>query len=371
MRILHISTFSPTQCGIATYSEDLIESLREVESLKLRMYYEIEHPAPGFFGEIQIENKADYSAAAKAIKGSVVDAVSLQHEFGIFGGADGDYVVDFIRQIDRPIVSTLHTTSALLTPHRQGILRELVRASRRVVVLSERSASFIHREFPEAIEQVQVIRHGVPDVPFITPDRSPIKSQYTGDLVLVSAGHIRPSKGYHVALRALAKLKASGVRFVYLILGRSQLQWDRTGAEEQSLDTLIRDLGLQDNVVCIRRYLGLEEMLRYIQAADLGLVPYTEHDQVSSGILPIILACGRPVVATSFDGAKSAAKSVQGVFLSEMNDPDSIFQTIKAIATKPDLLRPLMSQCYAETRPWLWARTAEQYREVFCHAIVR
>ncbi len=369
MRILHISTFSPTQCGIATYTEDLIANLIDAESIKLRMQYEVDEPAQDLFGTIRVETQGDYSAAAKAIKNSAVDVVSLQHEFGIFGGQDGEYVFEFIRQIDRPVVSTLHTTSALLTPHRRGILHGIVRASRKAVVLSERSANYVTSELPGESAKVRVIRHGVPEIPFSTPDASPIRRQYNGAFVLVSAGHIRASKGYQVSLPALAKLKARGVRFVYLILGRSQPQWDKTGADQHKLDTLIRELGLQDDVVCIRRYLGLNEMLQYIQAADVGLLPYTESDQASSGILPIMLACGRPVVATSFDCAKSVAKFVGGVFLSEMNDPDSLCQTIEAIAAKRDLLQPLMSACYAQTRPWLWARAAEQYRDVFREAM--
>lgn len=279
MRVLHISTFSPTQCGIATYTEDLIANLRNVASLKLKMQYEGDAPEPGLFGAISVENQEDYSATAKAINSSQVEVVSLQHEFGIFGGPDGEYVVDFVRQIERPVVSTLHTTSALLTPHRRGILQEIARASQRVVVLNEESAAYVRSELSTAKDKVVVIRHGVPEVAFATPEMSPLRQQYNGALVLVSAGHIRPSKGYLVALAALSRLKARGVRFVYLILGRSQPQWDKTGVDQQQVEDLICELGLQEDVVWIRRYLEPDQLLQHIQAADVGLVPYTEADE--------------------------------------------------------------------------------------------
>jgi glycosyltransferase involved in cell wall biosynthesis len=369
MRVLHISTFSPTQCGIATFTEDLIANLVGVESLKLRMQYEINSPTQGFFACLRTEDHWTYTEVARAINNSDVEVVSLQHEFGIFGGEDGDYVTSFVSEITRPIVATLHTTSALLTAHRKGILQTVVQASKKVVVLTEESAKYVRTELRVPATKVDVIRHGVPDVAFAFPESLPLRLQYNGALVLVSAGHVRPSKGYQVALAALAKLKDRGVHFVYLILGTSQPQWDKTGEQQQGVEDQIRSLGLQDHVVWVRRYLEAEELFKHIQAADVGLVPYTEPDQISSGILPLMLACGRPVVATKFDCAKSIANGVNGVLLVDINNPDRLCDALAEIAAKPAGLRPLMEVCYEQTRPWLWKHSAHRYREVFTEAI--
>jgi glycosyltransferase involved in cell wall biosynthesis len=365
LQVLHISTFSPTQCGIATFTEDLIENLPDVQSHKLRMTYDGDSTCDGLFGVLALRDLRAYGQSVAAINKSRVDVISVQHEFGIFGGLDGEFIRELMDGIKRPIVVTLHTTSPDLSPHKQEILRHIVRASEMVVVLSEESAKFIRDRGGAAVEHVRVIRHGVPDVPFSYPEASAWRCQHVESLVIVSAGHVRPSKGYAVALAGLAKLRDQGIRFRYLILGKSQPQWDKSGAWGQELDDLIHRFHLENHVEWHRRYLDPAELCCWIQAADVGLVPYTESDQISSGILPIILACGRPVLATAFDCAKSISRSMGGVILTEINDPDQLCTRLREIAGHPDQLRAMMPTCYAQTRPWLWKYAAAHYDHAF------
>jgi glycosyltransferase involved in cell wall biosynthesis len=365
MQVLHISTFSPTQCGIATYTESLIEHLPNVHSHKLRIIYEGDAPCDGLFGTIPLQDLQAYRRFVRAINGSSLDVVSLQHEFGIFGGTYGEFVNELVDAIDKPIVVTLHTTSCRLSAQKQEILRHIILASRIVVVLSEESAKFIRTYFGIAIEKVKVIRHGVPELPFTFPEASIGRRQDAENLVIVSAGHIRPSKGYAIALSALAKLRDRGIPFSYILLGKSQPQWDISGEWEQGLENLIRKFRLENHVEWQRRYLDAPELFRWIQTADLGLVPYTESDQISSGILPMMPACGRPVLATAFDYAKSISCSAPGVILTEMNDPDRLYARLLEISTRRDWLRAIMQTCYSQTRPWLWRHSAAQYRDAF------
>lgn len=365
MKILHVSTFSPTPCGIATYTEELIANLPEAEALRLRMVYDGESSSGNFLKTVSIHTASAYDSAIQAINESDSDVVSLQHEFGIYGGPDGQLVTRLAGAIRKPIVTTLHTTSATFSPTKHRIIQDLMNISKFVVVLSEESGSLLRTEFAESANKVRVIRHGIPCVEFTMPSQNARRRQIDCDLVFVSAGHMRPSKGYNTALEALARFKKSGIAFRYLIIGTSQPQWDTSRQFPQQTRARIHDLGLEREVIWIERYLGLDDLLHYIQAADIGLVTYTESDQISTGILPMVLGCGRPVVATNFDGAKSAARLVDGVYLAEINQPESVCAKINEVIQQHERLLQLMHTIYSQTRPWLWKSSGSSYRRVF------
>ena len=365
LNILHVSTFSPTPCGIATYAEDLIANLVGTRSALLTMDYDGAPSSGAIWRTLAIQSPSAYDEAIQAINKSEVDVVSLQHEFGIYGGPDGELVTRLVSGIAKPIVSTFHTTSSTLSPKKSNIIKCLIDNSDAIVVLSDESASQLGTQFGAPAKKVRVIRHGIPFVEFTTPSQNGLRHRLNCDLLFVSAGHMRPSKGYEVALSALARFKKLGIPFRYLIIGTSQPQWDTGRLFPQQVDAQICELGLQEEVVWVRRYLGLAELLYHIQAADIGLVTYTEPDQISSGILPMMLGCGRPIVATKFDAARSVAKCVSGIYLAEINDPDSVCDRIQEAVGQRERQSEIMRLSYAQTRPWLWQHAAASYREVF------
>lgn len=368
LRIAHVSTYSPTQCGIATYTEDLIASLHSATAQKIRLSYD-EPPRTEFDQTIPIQNEIAYDQAATYINNSDVNIVALQHEFAIFGGDRGSHVLRLMCGIRKPIVTTLHTVKTTMSERKQNILSQIAVASTRLIVLTSQSKAYLTSSLRIPASKVAVIPHGIPSVPFTMPQSSELRRSLNASVVFISAGHRRRTKGYHLALEALARYKTVNPDFKYVIVGTHQPQFHGPPNYRQDLRTLADNLGLAKQVVWIDSYLGRKELLEYIRAADIGLVTYTCEQQNASGILPLFLGCGRVVVATGFECARSMQREVSGLFLPESNSPDSVATTVTAIAEDKRKRNSLMTTTYAETRSWLWSNTAQQYCSVFEDAI--
>lgn len=369
IRVCHISTFLPTQCGIATYAEDLIRALKGVHSSKVRMAHDSDELLPEFENTMYITKIDTYEKAIESINNSTANVVSLQHEFGIYGGADGEYVERLLTRIRKPIVVTLHTTPPKITAHRMDILKSLVKNSSFTVVLTEESKKLILAYTQASETKIRIIRHGIPKVEFVPPEMIEFRNAINSPLVFVSAGHLRPKKGYHIALQALAEYSKHNPHFKYLILGANQPQRDIGKAYAVQLEDLTVQLNLEDKVIRIDKYLDIQDMLQYIMAADIGLVTTTDPNQYSSGILPMILGCGRPVIATSFPYARSVAKWVEGIRLANLDDPHNVYEKILEITQDQNAMRSLMYANYVATRPLLWENTAAQYKSIFVEAL--
>jgi glycosyltransferase involved in cell wall biosynthesis len=217
-------------------------------------------------------------------------------------------------------------------------------------------------------DRIDVIGHGVPDTKFCYPDESNLRRSLNARTVFVSAGHARPAKGYHVALAALAILKRSYGDFKYLILGRAQPQYIY-GDYPGEIEELIDRLGLKDNVIWVQEYLRLSELIDHISAADVGLVTYTKGGHASSGILPLMLASGRPVVATAFAYAVHMARHIPSIHMAPMNDPEHLCSVIYDSICDPESLRADMMSAYLSTRPFVWSRIGEEYDRVLRAAV--
>lgn len=364
LTVCHISTFPPTRCGIAEYAEDLIQSLNGVVSIRVRLSHDGSFD-PAFEKTIGMRKKASYDEAVAYINESAgIDLVSIQHEFGIFGGRGGAFVLELAKGIRKPIVTTLHTVPRRMDRRARRIVEELASRSARVVVLTEASAKTLMRQLAVPASRVKVIRQGVPEVGFRRPESCDFRKAMDVSIVFVSAGLLRPSKGYHIALEALARYKEIDPHFKYVILGTLPSQFAEAAYQIQ-LERAIARLGLEANVMKVDSYLSRNEMVDWIMGADIGLVTYTEEDQNASAILPLFLACGRVVISTAFECARSIHKDVPGLFLAEMNNPGSVFRLMAKLARDKDLLPKLMVANYRNTRGWLWAHSAEQYKRVF------
>lgn len=368
--VCHVSTFPPTQCGIATYVADLIASLPKWQSIPVRMVFPVDRLSAdpsksGLTLAADAASRHEYSALADVINNGRCHLVSLQHEFGIFGGHDGEYVVDLVAGIRKHLVATLHTVSPALSPRKAAILESLVRYSTRTVVLSEEDASILASLVKCPVNQIDVIRHGVPDTQFRYPADSELRRSMNARVVFVSAGHVRPSKGYHLALRALALLKESHRDFKYLILGRVQPQYSYGLAYREEICLLVERLGLSKHVIWVEQYSPLPQLLDHIIAADVGLVTYTEEDQASSGVLPLMLAAGRPVVATPFAYAVRMARRMRGVRVATSSEPKHLCETIVDTIRDCDALHNEMVRTHSAMRPYVWGRVGQEYARVF------
>jgi glycosyltransferase involved in cell wall biosynthesis len=314
---------------------------------------------------IPLQNVAAYAFAADAINLSNFDVISLQHEFGIFGGTDGEFVLDLVSRLQIPVVTTFHTVYAKMPPSKRQILGSLAKISKHLVVLTDASKKIMIDLFDLPESKISVIHHGIPDIRFIAPEESALRKHLGRGPVFVSAGHIKPKKGHDVALAALARLRRIHPDLKYLIVGAPQPQFDREGSYESFLAEAIAQAGMQENVIRVNEYLCFEEFVQTIQAADIGLVTYRTALQNSSGILPLMVACGRPVVATDFEYAKTVANQAMGVFLVGVDNSEALFETLRDLTDDIERIRSLMMPAYFSARSWSWQQAARDYLAAF------
>ena len=364
MRVCHISTFPPTQCGIAAYAQSLIEHQSTILPIKIRLHHEDDRPSCVSDITIRIQQFTDYTQAAARLNEYGPRLVCLQHEFGIYGGLDGCYVLELARQLRVPLVTTFHTISGRMSQEKRLIIRELAERSSTSVVLSSESRDvLVSMSVP--ISKVTVIDHGIPEVEFIRPEEAKLRRRFGSGLVLISPGHVKPKKGYPISLAALSLLRQVSADFTYLIVGTNQPQFHQYDHYEETLRELIRKQGLEKNVVRVNEYPPLESLIDMIQAADIGLLTYTATEQNSSGILPLILGCGRPVVSTAFEHARSISARVPGIFLARDADSAAVYECICKFIQNRDPVNSLMLPTYDSTRNWTWPSAANQYLRVF------
>lgn len=364
MKVCHVSTFLPTPCGIATYTGALIAALPRMETTTCRLSYETDSKcAPTKFDfQLNISQPAAHRRIAERINDSETDVVSIQHEFGIFGGADGEQVNSFAAHLRKPIVTTLHTTPANPDDSKRRILLELIERSDRVVLLSERSQSNILSYGGIEPKKTCVIRHGVPPNDIPSCAHLPVRRS---SCVLVSAGHYRVEKGYDVALRALAILKGEYNDFRFYIVGGVQEQFPRHKAYFETVTTLIHELDLSENVEQITGYASDEVFLEWIKYADFYLVSYRDLTQNSSGMIPLALRCARPVISTPFEYAKDMSAIAGGIIISSSCEPEDICKKIKLAISERLKLNVAMKSVQKTMRQWEWPNVAEMYRAVF------
>ncbi len=365
--ICHVSTFRPTQCGIASYAQDLIDAVPRCRHLVVASEYGVppSPDEPAVILRMPIGDSKAHLDAARLINASDVDVVSLQHEFGIYGGPDGSFLLRFLRQIKKPMVTTLHTVNEEFSPQRLEIVHQILRKSRYVVVLTQRSADICRRLFPRVAGRVRVIEHGVHPVPFQMPRESALRSTIGGDVVFVASGHLAPHKGYDDALRALHRLARDKVDFRFVILGQGQAQFGGGDEMDAALAKLVAQLGLKKKVIRVREFVPTPRLLDYFCAADIGLVTYNRPNHNSSGVLSAMLACGRPVVATDFEFARTIAARTDSVKLARIGDAADIHRCLFEWVSRPAALPMRMRQAYTFMEPSHWPRVGAKYAALF------
>jgi glycosyltransferase involved in cell wall biosynthesis len=324
-----ISTFPPTQCGIATYSHDLIGSLKSIspflQFIKIELSPCSPHPSNKNY-IIQSNETLQYVKASEYINTANIDIVDIQHEFKIFGKPDGENISVLLNSIQKPIITTLHTVSPNLNEQREKIFVEIIKRSNKLYVFSKEAKNHIIGKYKKNNSSIEIIPHGVPKIKFQKPHQIQLRKKFTSNIIFVSAGHMRSTKGYELAIKALHSLKKTNPDFHYLILGSNHPQNETSQLYRETLIKLIAKLNLTKQVTFVSNYLDSKDLIKYIQLADICLTPYTRKDQSSSGVLSLMMACGRPIVSTPFQFAKSYVSEFSGTLSNSFYYSD--FKTI-------------------------------------------
>jgi len=382
MKIAYISTYPPRECGLATFNNNLIkavnanfvnQSLAE-SSVVIAMNNSDDVNEYQYSEEVKFvirQNiQEDYVAAAEFINNSDVDACILQHEFGIYGGESGIYVLPFLNQIEKPIISILHTILNSPTFLQKAIIREIAKRSAKVVVMSKRAVGFLTDIYQIPKEKIQVLEHGVPDLE--APKINPVKeiASLKGKKILLTFGLISRNKGLETVVKALPKIIEKHKDVVYVVLGNTHPGIVKNSGEEyrEYLKQLAQDLNVADHLVFLNKFVAEEELINYLTAADIYITPYFNEAQITSGTLSYAVGAGAAVVSTPYWHAQELLDNNRGR-LFNFKDDLGLADIVDQLLSNPDKLKALKDKAYQYGLQLRWPKIGKSYIAIVDNAI--
>jgi glycosyltransferase involved in cell wall biosynthesis len=370
-----IGDYLPRKCGIATFTSDirgavagqypavdcLVTPVNDIDE-------GYEYPAEVRF-EIAQQDLDSYRRAADFLNFSNVDVVSLQHEFGIYGGTAGRHILALLRDLRMPVVTTLHTVLREPNADQRRVMRELTELSSRIVVMSQRGREFLLDVYGVPAVKIDVIAHGIPDMPFVNPNS--VKDQFgvENKHVVLTFGLLSPNKGIEYALKALPAVVREFPQFVYIVLGATHPNLVREQGETYrlSLERLASDLGVSKNVIFYNRFVERHELIEFIAAADVYLTPYLEPAQITSGTLAYAFGCGKPVISTPYWHAEELLANGRGVLV-PFRDSGAIAEQICNLLRNEPARQTMARYAYSLGREMIWSHVAHLYMDSFQRA---
>lgn len=371
-RIGFIGTYQPRQCGIATFTTDILEAISaEYEDISC-IALPINDVETGYAYPPQVrfeiaEQDADsYRRAADFLNINHVDLVSLQHEYGIFGGQSGDHILALLRELNMPVVTTFHTILKEPTPSQCRVLKEVAALSDRVVVMSERAVDFLENIYEIQPEKIDFIHHGIPDVSFVDPNFNKDLFGVEGKMILLSFGLLSPNKGVETVIAALPDIVARYPNVVYMIVGATHPHVVRKDGEtyRRSLQQLAKELGVSENVIFYNRFVDLKELKEFISVADIHITPYLNPAQITSGALAYSVGAGKAVVSTPFWYAKEILSNNKGVLI-PFENPDALAEQVVDLLENESKRHSIRRRAYLFGREMIWPKVAQRYMESF------
>ena len=359
-RIALIGGFRPRKCGIATFTTDIYEQLgAHHNDVMVDLHVIDDHRAPlvydGVRGTIRSNMLEDYRAAARRINEDAVDAVWLQHEYGIFGGDAGDMVLDLVDRVAAPLIVTLHTVLAEPSPKQRSVLEHLLRRASRVMVMSAHSMQLLRDHYDVDAGRIAVIAHGAPDRPFGREEEHKAKLGLSGKRVMMTFGLLGPGKGLETVIEALPAIVKNHPDVVYRIVGATHPNHVSAQGEgyREGLMELADKLGVGSNVQWDNRFLDNEELLDQLEACDIYLTPYPNMQQSTSGTLSYAVALGKAVVSTPYVHARELLADGVGVLV-QPRQAGVIAEAVNRLLDDPAELQAVQRRAWDKGRETIW-----------------
>lgn len=371
-RLLFISTYPPQQCGIATFTRDLASAVAaRLERGGVDIAAVSEEPAAySYPDEVALafnrNERMDFRAIADYVNFSDYDAVCVQHEFGIFGGEEGSYLLDLLGGLRKPVVTTFHTVLAGPAQGYHRRLRQVADASDAVVVLTPTATRLLHGIYGVSPRKVRVIPHGIPDVPFADPERYKRNFGVEGRMVVMTFGLIGPSKGIEEMIEAMPAVVERHPEVIYMIVGATHPGIIAREGEvyRRSLEQKVRELGVQDNVVFHNKYLSDDELRDYLNACDIYVTPYPNREQISSGTLAYATGMGKAVISTPYWYAQDLLADGRGRLV-DFHSSSSLARAIIDLVKNDDERNAMRRRAFEFGRKMCWSQVAEDYLQLF------
>lgn len=376
-RIALIGGFRPRKCGIATFTTDIFEQLgvhhgdvavdlHVMDDPKSPLVYE------GVRGLIRADRIEDYRNAARRINEDAVDAVWLQHEYGIFGGDAGDMVLELVDRVAAPLIVTLHTVLAEPSDKQRSVLEHLLRRASRVMVMSRHSMDLLQSVYGVSADRIVVIAHGAPDRPFGREEEHKARFGLAGRRVMMTFGLLGPGKGMETVIEALPAIVERHPDVIYRIVGATHpnLVASEGEAYREGLMELAERLGVGANIQWDNRFLETDELLDQLEACDIYLTAYPNMQQSTSGTLSYAVALGKAVVSTPYVHARELLADGIGVLV-EPRQAAVIAEAVNRLLDSPEQLRAVKQRAWDKGRETIWPCFAKAARDLVESVIVQ
>ncbi len=374
-RIAFIGNYLPRECGIATFTTDLCTALATEYGEGRLFAIPVNDPDSSYDYPEQVrleltqEDIASYERAADFLNFNSNDLVCLQHEYGIYGGAAGRYILALLRRLKMPLVTTLHTVLREPDANQRIVLEEIAQLSDRLVVMSELAAQLLREVYAVPSGKIDVIPHGVPDMPFMDPNYFKDKFGTEGKSVLLTFGLLSPNKGIENVIRALPAILARHPNVVYIVSGVTHPHIRKREGERyrEELQALAAELGVSSHLILNNRFVSAEELVEHVGAADIYITPYRQEAQVVSGTLAIALGAGKAIVSTPYWHARELLADKRGVLV-PFDNPDAIAEAVVALLENDAERHAMRKRAYLHSRGTTWPTTARAYMATFQRA---
>jgi glycosyltransferase involved in cell wall biosynthesis len=374
--IAFIGNYIPRQCGIATFTNDLLQAVSNELPQSTCWAIAMNDRPQGYSYpkqvrfELNVNRLADYQLAAEFLNVNDIDVVCLQHEFGIYGGDYGSHIMALLRNLHMPIVSTLHTLQPNPQPRIQKIIKTIDNVSDRLIVMSHQAKTLLQESYKISAEKINVIHHGIPDVPFIDPNFFKDQFGVEGKNVILTFGLINPGKGIEIMINALPKIIQKHPDVIYIVLGATHPNIKREHGESYrySLQIRARELGVEDHIIFYNRFVELKELCEFLGTADIYVTPYLNKEQIVSGTLAYALGTGKAIISTPYWYAEEILADGKGIIV-PFNDPDSMAEQIVKLLDNEVERHNIRKKAYMFSRDMIWREVARNYIKIFAEVV--
>jgi glycosyltransferase involved in cell wall biosynthesis len=365
--IAFLGTSLPRECGIATFTQDLIDGFEHLEDFNKPKIIAINNGTAYSYNEqviIQIEqhNRAEYEKAAIAINHSNIDLLIIQHEFGIYGGESGEYLIDLVEKLSIPFMITFHTVLKKPTTKQLYLMNRLAELSLKVITMAQNTVIDLFSIYGIPSHKIEVIHHGVPDVK--TESRAQLKSQYgfNNRQIISTFGFLSPGKGIEYGIEAMHQVVAQHPEALYIIFGKTHPVVKQESGEvyRESLINLLKERKLDDHVLFVDKLLTQEEIIQSLVMSDIYMTPYLGKDQAVSGTLAYGVGYGRVIVSTPYLYAQEMLSEGRGL-LANFRDSNSLAECILELLNNPTKKQEMESLTLKLGQTMMWSEIATQY----------
>jgi glycosyltransferase involved in cell wall biosynthesis len=370
-----IGNYLPRQCGIATFTTDLCDAIGEEYKRAQILVVAVNDPGSHYAYpsrvrfELAESDSSSYEHAADFLNSSNVAMVSLQHEYGIYGGPAGSLILRLMRRLKMPVVTTLHTALRVPNASQRIVMEEVAALSDRLIVMSKHSLRIMQEVFHVPEEKVDLIPHGVPDLPFRDSDLYKDSTGTEGKTVLLTLGLLSPNKGIERVIEALPRIVVDHSEVVYVIVGATHPHIKQREGDKYrlQLQSLAKNLGVERNVIFHNRFVSPEEMAQFVGSADIYITPYPYEAQAVSGTLAYAVGAGKAIISTPYWHAAELLAGGRGVLV-PFEDSDAIATAAIKLLDNEVARKAMSRRAYLYAREMVWNKAAESYMSTFVRA---